>query len=749
MSSLLHHRSDAIAVVLLALIWMLFFWRLFTPFNSDQVSFTQGDFSAQFVTFGAYQYARFAEGEIPLWNPYNNGGFPFIADTQSAVFYPPRLMTIGLSILSDEWTYNALQMEAVAHILFYTFLMYLFVRRLTLHSRGSVYGAFAAAVIAGYSGFITGYPPLQLALLEAAIWLPLSLLGVLEATRNTVFRWPWILVSGIALGLAWMAGHPQTALFSTYLIVAYLGYRIYMQKMHWADFIGGLLLLAVVSFGITAVTLIPGIEYLLLTGRADLGFADKGNGFPFVDLIQFILPHVVSLFSPIYIGVAGLVLVAASLRSSIKEKWFWLTVLIISLLLSFGAHTALYHALYNFAPGLRFFRGQERAAFLVMTSLAVLAGSGLNYLASNPSQGTLIAIRRFVLILTLLLAGIALVAFTLHVTELGTAFTLANTAIFSALILISVYAALFRLSKSVVMQMRWIALIAAILVFELLSVNMDRPANFDPVPAQQQISIYPTPAALAVQTSEGEQPYRVDGYRGLQGNFGSLYRVMDIRGISPLFLNSADRIINRNYISNSLAWELFAVRYIFGDEAPYSIPVETLGEYTDLTGPVWLYEILDPRPYAHLIYRADVVDSQEFALALTKDPSYRHREAIVLETEPGIDLTGEIQDSGSATIISFEPESLEINVITPENAILSLSQVHYPGWRATINDQEVPILRAYSALSAIAVPAGEHTITLWYEPRLFQIGAFVSIITWVTVICAGIFFIVKGRRADT
>ena len=32
------------------------------------------------------------------------------------------------------------------------------------------------------------------------------------------------------------------------------------------------------------------------------------------------------------------------------------------------------------------------------------------------------------------------------------------------------------------------------------------------------------------------QPFRVDGFRGLQDNFGSLYGVMDMRGISPLFL---------------------------------------------------------------------------------------------------------------------------------------------------------------------------------------------------------------------
>ena len=96
--SLARHK-DLLAVAALVLLWLLFFWRLFTPIASDQASLTQGDFSGQFVAFGAYQYERLTRGEIPLWNPYNNGGLPFIADTQAAVFYPPRWATIALSAL--------------------------------------------------------------------------------------------------------------------------------------------------------------------------------------------------------------------------------------------------------------------------------------------------------------------------------------------------------------------------------------------------------------------------------------------------------------------------------------------------------------------------------------------------------------------------------------------------------------------------------------------------------------------------
>ena len=46
-------RPDAVAVLVLVAIWLLFFWRLFTPIEADQASIKKGDFSGQFVAFAA------------------------------------------------------------------------------------------------------------------------------------------------------------------------------------------------------------------------------------------------------------------------------------------------------------------------------------------------------------------------------------------------------------------------------------------------------------------------------------------------------------------------------------------------------------------------------------------------------------------------------------------------------------------------------------------------------------------------
>ena len=59
---LLVQDTDFRAIAALVLLWLLFFWRLFTPIAEDQASLRKGDFSGQFVAFAGYQYDRMSQG---------------------------------------------------------------------------------------------------------------------------------------------------------------------------------------------------------------------------------------------------------------------------------------------------------------------------------------------------------------------------------------------------------------------------------------------------------------------------------------------------------------------------------------------------------------------------------------------------------------------------------------------------------------------------------------------------------------
>lgn len=723
---------DLLAILILGALWWLFFWRLFTPVAADQASLKQGDFSGQFVAFAAYQYQRFTQGEIPLWNPYNNGGLPFIGDTQAAVFYPPRLLTIALSSLSGGWSYHALELEMTFHVLFYSLTMYLLVRRLTLKLAGSVVGGLAAAIIASYGGYLSGYPPLQLALLEAGIWLPVAVLGIVEATRGEAIQWRWLTLTGLALGLSWMAGHPQTSWFLTYLLIACLGYRIYSRRRQVALFLVGAALFGLLAVSLAAGQLLPGLEYLPLTARVGFSYDAKGNGFPFQDLIQFVFPGMMSLFSPLYIGTVGLALAAVALWRRLRGGIFWGVVAVIALGLSFGANSAVFPVLYNLLPGLRFFRGQERAAYLVSNSLAILAGIGVTHITQWSREQWPVATKNILRGL-LSLSGLSGAVVALVFTERWLATNLEQgdilgIALFSGIIATLTYALLRELLAKP-QNLLYHALLIALITFELFTVNMDAASNYDPVPPTRQIPMTPPPLVAQVVDDQGP-PFRVDGFRGLGDNFGSLYGVMDMRGISPLFLDGPFRLIEPEKV-NPLAWELFAVRYVYSDWQELPVESEIIDRGTDRYGEVNLHQLADPRPFAHLVFQTVVLSSDEFAHALLRDPAFDSRSTAILNRDPGIELDGDEPDDTSAQVLDFAPESFSISVNTPINAILTIAHPDYPGWRAALDGQPAEILRSYGGLSAVAIPAGEHQVEFVYDPASYRSGVLISAAAWV------------------
>src|SRR5258707_3781898 len=192
--------------------------------------------------------------------------------------------------------YDALQKEMILHTLIASLLMYALLRRLTLGQPYSVVAGLIAGITFAYGGYLTSYPQLQLAVMEAGLWLPLGLLGKHEATRHERIGWRWFLLACFALGLSFLAGHPQTTLFFIYTALAYLGYRCIVQHHSWRIFFIGAAVFGLLGAGLAAVQLIPGWEYSQLTARSTLNFDALGNGFPFQDVLQIIFPGFISVW---------------------------------------------------------------------------------------------------------------------------------------------------------------------------------------------------------------------------------------------------------------------------------------------------------------------------------------------------------------------------------------------------------------------------------------------------------------------
>lgn len=755
-----HPRTgDALAVLVLVALWLLYFWRILTPQVRDAVSLVEGDFSGQFVAFFGYQVERLSAGEVPLWNPYNNAGHPFLADTQSAVFYPPRLLTVALVTLSGDTSpgalYGALQLEMALHVLLGTLLMYAFVRRVTARDLdvplvASVAGGLVAAVTFGYGGYLSGYPQLQLAILEAGIWLPLILLALFEATRAARPGWPCLMLAAVGMGLSLLAGHPQTSLFTLYVALAFLAYRLWRGPDRWREWarltVAAAALFGLLAGALAAVQLLPGLEYLGHTTRTGMGFDAKGNGFPFSDLIQAVLPSFLTLFSPLYFGIAGLVLAIWAVGRRAPHSAFFGVAVLLALGLSFGAGTVLYDAGYLLLPGLSWFRGQERAAFVVAQGVSVLAGLGTaDLLGCAPhAPEAARALRRGLRALLALTVALALVLFVAHLgTEGGRYPAALGSASFAALLALLSLAVLPRLLRAPATA-TGAALLLGVVVFDLFSVTMGTP-NYEPVPARDRL---PTPAVAGTLREALPPGARVDAARGLRGNFGSLYAVPDIRGISPLRLEAIEGILD---LPDARTWDLLAVRYVLTDWNELPVPSTVTARERDPYGPYNVHELDDPRGFAHLTYGATVVAGDAEALGLLREASYDTRQHVILDREPGVDLPGFApQEAGRAEVTRFAPEAITVRVETSTPAVLTLALPHYPGWDAALDGEAVDLLRAYGGLSAVALPdPGSYTLTLTYRPWTFRLGAALSAATWLGVAAASVIQTWRRRRESS
>ena len=58
--------------------------------------------------------------------------------------------------------------------------------------------------------------------------------------------------------------------------------------------------------------------------------------------------------------------------------------------------------------------------------------------------------------------------------------------------------------------------------------------------------------------------------------------------------------------------------------------------------------------------------------------------------------------------------------------MLVLSEVQYPWWRTSIDDQRAVPLRVNYTMMGLVVPRGRHIVRLWLEPWSVRIGGGIS-----------------------
>jgi len=255
-----------------------------------------------------YQWKSFireniAEGEIPLWNPYQFSGIPFLAAGQQSTLYPFSIIYYVLPLTAAYGWFTVVQLW-LAGVFMYFFARGLNIGRFGAAISGVTYQLSAFFVISAVFPMIIG----------AAAWLPLLLL-MIEFTIQQRPAWggrpasvPWVAIGAVALGCNILAGHVEITYYTLLIMGYYAAARLVWElwksrgkmRAHGGAplrfvVIRGLWLLVMVALGIGlgAVQFVPLFELASKNFRAGSASYDQVVDWAHKsrDVVQFILPN--------------------------------------------------------------------------------------------------------------------------------------------------------------------------------------------------------------------------------------------------------------------------------------------------------------------------------------------------------------------------------------------------------------------------------------------------------------------------
>lgn len=711
------------------------------------------DFVEQEFPFRTLAATSFAQGILPHWDPYIFGGMPFLADVQVAFWYPVNMLQV-LFVSNGHLSPLVMEWAILLHFAVAGFGMYWFSKKIFLLDDWS---AILAGLAYGFGGYITAQSIHQMIIYHIALFPYVAYFFIRGFTS-----WKEAIVSGIFLGVMYLAGHPQSTLYFTFFLALLAVYEIVYRLRHKEGKldIGTIVRMAlpvIIGFGIFAIQYLPSQELADLSRRETITYEKSLDGsLTWGHLLTFILPRLfgVSMGDPndakvpywngpyylswetaIYIGVLPLFFAIMAGLLSRKQKYvsFFVGMALLAIAFSLGDHFFIYKIFFQL-PLFNKFRTPARMMMLLSFSASALAGVGLSSALKSLEQhwgGAKGLLVRGILVLPWILA----VAGILHATSflrgapegadesISWAASLAVVPVLSLLII-----TLLHYWGSIKGNVFAILVLAATAI-ELFSYGMS--LNDSPEDPRDVFGKQPQLVAMLKQDEAKEltrvQPKRPFGPMALERNQGAYDRIQSTEGYDPLVLQ---RVFPDMAVDDH-RWDLMNVKWAITSSPTSSV----------VTRPGYL-------PRVKLYYQADVLPDSQALQKLKTDSNYDFRNRILLEEQPLLPI-GPLDANAKALVTQYGMNEITTTVTSASNAMLFFSEIYYPAWKAYLDGKPVKLYRAFTTLRAVEVPAGTHSIVLRYESSAFAEGSMITIITLVVSFGALGWFSFRSRPSSS
>ncbi len=707
-------------------------------------------------------------GELPGWNPYQGLGFPVFGDPLYGVFYPPNWLFL---LVGRDGVASLLNWQCFLHMAWGTVGVCWLARRLGASGK--------AIIVAGLAWALSGYTTAQWTsglLLFADAWVPWAAVGQVA-----------LLDSLRAGGKAWYRGVVKAALPSVFavllgeLFLALIGAGfgvIFAIVLHAIErradpsrararpsWLVRAALAVLLAFGVGAVVILPARMLIGSSERAAplaRAVAESCSLHP-LRLIEFVAPQSMGdaygeypaaaivgesrldglpLSYSMYMGASVIALGMAAFGRGRRRATLLGALAGFALLLALGKYTPVHAVFRRVVFPLSFMRYPEKYTVLVVAVAALLAGLGAKRVLSGAPQPW----RRTVALLALIVAFSAVAFLTLPAPWLFFAIHGALMGALATLGVLAVQALAARGSSLAPL------LLVAVVAFDLAAAAWPlqgfaprQLANDIPAAGHAMLAQHagdPAPVRLYRSNQTGDAVNRhVPASSNSDGEFRLVQTLItntaNVWGIATLpGYDAAIPALLTTVWQAGLEIGQSALRLLAADYAvlPVANPAAPPDDRPGLDA------VLDPLPGARLYHvpgalprvflaRHTEVLADAQALARLYQPEVIAGESAWLAPEGNPPALAQAPGrAGTCSLESYANNKLVAVCTARDRGVAVFVEQYDRGWRATVDGQATPILRANLIMRALPLEPGSHRIVLEYHTPGLAAGGVLSAI---------------------
>lgn len=717
-------------------------------------SFFNSDFGLFTCPVAQYTRASLWRGEIPLWNPLNNCGAPFLAQWNTTVSYPLSWIYILFPL---PWSLNYF---CLGHLVLGGLGMYWLAWRWTANR----FAASVAGLAFGLNG-LTFNCLMWTSNLAALSWMPLTMLCVERAWRGGGRR---LVPAALAGAMQMLAGAPEIV-FLTWVMLGtlWLG-QVWQPTVRFSVSGPRFALVVVLVCGLAAVQLLPFLELLPLSDR-DPGQNPGAWSLPAWGWANFIVPLFRcsrSILGPYfeahqqwtssyYLGIGVLALALAGVcQLKTPRIWWLMTAALGGFLLALGDNGFLYPLITRLFPAFGLARYPIKFIVPTVLALPLLAAFGIHGILRD-TEGTNHASR----LKTLLWPGIFLLAVLALILAVSRFFpypeeswqvTLINGSERAVFLMLTLGGVSLLATSALPARRSWLGLgILVMLGLDALThVPRQNPTvsvkAYGPIPlgmsslprlGQSRAMVSPLMQALMQQAATPDPfVYYVNMRRSLYEDCNLLADLPKLNGFFSLHLREESAVeallYNPTNFPSGLA-DFLGVSQISSPEAWF----EWAPRNTSLA-----YATAGQQP----IFAVAAETLRGLA-----SPGFNPRRTVYLPLEARELVTATNAVVAEITRWQFSAHEVTLEVAAAQPALVVLAQAFFPAWRARVDNQPARIWRANHAFQALEVPAGHHQVRLVYQDYWFYAGAASSVVTLLACLGFQLRLGAKRKRQGT